>query len=114
MSMNILIEGLRQVQVIKTGKISEQRIQFDALQTPTKTTRDIINSSGNSAAVYKEWVLSTSEDQIVEVFAEDDLWEERDPIGTKIENFGKSHVAEFEEWLKMCEEEGFDVSFHMI
>jgi len=111
--MNILIEAQRQVQVLKTGKIIEQRIQFPAWQTPTTITQDIICSQ-HPASVFKGWVLSISEDQTVDVFAEDDDWEEGEPIGTKIENFGKEHVAEFDDWLKMCEEEGFEVSFSMI
>ena len=113
MSMNIMIEGRRQVQVINTGKISEQRIIFNVWQTPTSITKEIIISRF-PASVYKDWVLSISEDKTVEVFAEDDYYEERDPISTKIENFGKEHVAEFEDWLKMCESEGYDVSFHML
>lgn len=113
MSMNILIEATRQVQVVKTGKITEQRIRFDAWQTPTTITQDIICSQ-HPASVYKGWVLSSSQDHTVAVFAEEDIWEEGEPIGTKIENFGKDHVAEFEEWLRWCEAEGFEVSFHMI
>ena len=113
MSMNILIEATREVQVVKTGKISEQCITFDAWQTPTTITQDIICSQ-HPASVYKAWVLSISEDQTVELFDEDDIWEEGDPIGVKVVNFGKEHVAEFEDWLKMCESEGFEVSFSMI
>lgn len=113
MSMNILIEAWRQVQVVKTGKISDQRIRFDALQTPTTITMDIIRSQ-HPASIYKGWVLTGSEDQAVAVFDEDDIFEEGDPIGVKVVNFGKEHVAEFNTWLKMCESEGFEVSFHMI
>ena len=111
--MNILIDAQRQVQVIKTGKIIEQRIRFDAWETPTQVTMQILNSK-DPASVFKDWVLTACEDHTVAVFAEDDVWEEGEPIGTKIENFGKEHVAEFESWLKMCEEEGFEVSFSMI
>ena len=113
MSMNIFIEATRQVQVIKTGRITEQSMQFPAWQTPTTITQDIIHSQ-HPASVYKGWVLTVSEDHTVAVFAEDDIWEDGEPIGTKVVNDGKDHVAEFEEWLTMCEAEGFEVSFHMI
>jgi hypothetical protein len=113
MSMNILIEARRQVQVVKTGKISEQCIQFDAWQTRTQVTMQILNST-DPVSEFKDWVLSISEDRTVAVFAEDDDWNEGEPIGTKIENLGKEHVAEFDDWLKMCKAEGYEVSFHMI
>jgi hypothetical protein len=113
MSMNILIEARRQVQVLKTGKISEQRITFDTWQTRTQVTMQILNST-DPASVFKDWVLSISEDHTVAVFAEDDIWEEGDPIGTKVVSPGKEAEAEFDDWLKMCEEEGYEVSFSMI
>jgi hypothetical protein len=113
MSMNILIEAQRQVQVLKTGAIREQSIRFDALQTPTTITQDILISR-HPASVYKAWVLTQGEDETVAVFAEDDIWEEGEPIGTTIYNVAKEHVAGFNDWLKMCEEEGFEVSFSMI
>ena len=111
--MNILIEARRQVQVVKTGKTSEQCITFDAWQTPTTITHDIVLSQ-HPASVYKAWVNVYAEDETVDVFAEDDPFEERDPIGTETFNASKEHVAEFDNWLKMCEEEGYEVSFHMI
>jgi len=113
MSMNILIQATQQVQVIKTGKIRERRIQFSAWQTPTKITWDIVNSS-KPADVYKDWILANTEDQTEAVFAETDIWEDGEPIGTKVVNLGKEHVAEFDDWLKMCEEEGFEVSFRVV
>lgn len=113
MSMNILIEATREVQVIKTGEITEQSIQFPAWQTPTTITQGIIHSQ-HPAAVYRAWVLTACEDYLEDVFAEDDLWEEGEPIGTKTVSPGKEHVAEFDDWLKWCETEGYEVEFHMI
>ena len=113
MSMNILIEARRQVQVVKTGRISEQCIRFDAWQTPTYVTQAIVISN-RPASVYKAWVNVYAEDETVDVFAEDDPFGERDPIGTETFNASKEHVAEFDDWLKMCEAEGYEVSFHMI
>ena len=48
------------------------------------------------------------------MFAEDDLFEEGEPIGTKVFNAGKEHVEEFRAWIKDVEEEGFTVKFEMI
>lgn len=113
MSMNIFIEATRQVQVIKTGQITEQSIKWPAWQTPTSVTHDILNSA-DPADSYKAWVLTACEDYTVAVFAEDDIWEDGEPIGTKVVSPSKEHVAEFDDWLKMCEAEGYEVKFHMI
>jgi hypothetical protein len=112
MSMNIYIRASREVRVVSTGKLAVQNIGFSAWQTPTTITQDIVISN-YPASVYKAWVLSQGEDQVVQVFAEDDPWEERDPIGTEIYNVGKEHVARFEEWLEMCSQEGYEVHYEM-
>ena len=113
MSMNILIKGTREVRVISTGKLAVQSIEFSALQTPTTITLDIL-ASNHPASIYKAWVLSFSEDETVDVFAEDDLWNEGEPIGTETFNVGKEHVAEFDNWLKMCFQEGYNVHYEMV
>ena len=113
MSMNILIKATRQIQVIKTGRIEEQSIRFPAWQTPTQVTMEILKSVVPTDA-YRAWVMSTSEDYTVAVFAEDDIWEDGEPIGTKTCNDGKIQAEVFDLWLKMCDEEGFEVSYGLI
>ena len=113
MSMNILIRASREVRVVSTGKLSTQSIEFPAWQTPTDVTQDIVISN-HPASIYKAWVLSVSEDETVDVFAEGDPFEERDPIGVETYNAGKEHVARFEGWLEMCFQEGYDVHYEMV
>jgi hypothetical protein len=113
MSMNIFIQATRKIQVIKTGRITEQSMNFSAWQTPTQVTMQILNST-DPAAEYRAWAQAASEDYTVAVFAEDDVWEEGEPIGTKTCNDGLQHANEFEQWLRMCEDEGYEVKFHMI
>lgn len=109
MSTNIHFIAHREVKVIKTNRVSTQQIQFDEFQTPTRVTHEIM-ASADRAQAYKEWVLrECSHDEVFDVFAEDDIWEEREPVGKTIYNAGKEHIEKFEEWLKMCEEEGFEV-----
>lgn len=109
MSTNIHFIAHREVKVIKTGRVSVQEIQFDEFQTPTRVTHEIMASEDRPQA-YKDWVLrECSIDEEFDVFAEDDIWEEREPVGKQIFNAGKEHIEKFDEWLKMCEEEGFEV-----
>lgn len=100
MSMNILITANREIKVIKTGKTTWQSIKFNAWQTPTSVTYDILNSS-NPIEAYKNFILAESDKMDIDesIFDKDDhLY----------------HIELFEEWLNMCEEEGFTVEFEMI
>jgi hypothetical protein len=98
----------REIIVVKTGQKRIQRINFDDVwQTPTIVTRELM--AGDPVQGYKDWILSRGRDEMVAVYAEDDYFEERAPVGTRIYNAAKEHVAEFEAWLEMCEEEGYTV-----
>ena len=108
MSINIHFIATREVKVIKTGKINTQEISFNEWQTPSDVTRKIM-ASANPVQAYKDWILSVSNDRIVNIFAEDDIFEERGPIGKEVFNAGKEHIEKFDEWLQMCAEEDFDV-----
>lgn len=110
MSTNIHFIATREVQVIKTGKINTQEIKFNEWQTPSDVTRKIM-ASADPVQAYKDWILTEcSIDVETDVFDEDDIiFQDRDPIGKEVFNAGKEHVAEFEQWLNMCSEEGFEV-----
>jgi hypothetical protein len=109
MSTNMHFAAEREVLVVKTGRTATQRINFDRTwQTPTRVTNEIM--AGDPIQGYKDWVLREhSRDQILDVYAEDDYFEERGPIGTRVYNAAVEHVAEFEAWLEMCEAEGYTV-----
>jgi hypothetical protein len=117
MSMNIMITATRKVTYKKkngkrTGGI--QTLNFDALQTPTQITYDIL-ASKDPAQTYIDWVLrDCSCDEILPVFAEDDLFEKGEPVGTVVWNHGKEHVEEFRDWVNSVEEEGYTLKFEMI
>lgn len=109
MSTNIHFSASREIKVIKTGKIETQTIYFDEWQTPTRVTREIMESA-NPMQAYKDWILrECSRDEEILIYADDDIWNEHEPIGKEIYNDGKDHVARFEEWLAMCETEGYTV-----
>ena len=110
MSTNIHISAEREVQVIKTGKISKQKIYFSEWQTPTDVTYKIM-AAEDKVQAYKDWVLSISEDVEQPVYADDDIFQEDEPIGTETYNSGKEHVVELDAWLKDALEEGYDIEF---
>lgn len=109
MSTNIHFAAEREIIVVKTGQRRTQRIDFDRVwQTPTRVTYEIM--AGDPIQGYKDHILNErSRDEILDVYAEDDYFEERGPVGTRVYNAGKEHVAEFEAWLEMCEAEGYTV-----
>jgi hypothetical protein len=108
MSMNINITATREIQVVKTGKVDQQSIRFDCWQTPTKHSYDIANSD-DSIQAYKEWVRVEREPYEVDQYAEDDIWNEREPIGKAIYNPAQEHIEELDCWLKQVEAEGYVV-----
>lgn len=115
MSMNIHIKAVRHVQVLSTRKIVEQSIAFNAWQTPTSVTEDIL-ASLNPSETYKNWIRqeSVNMDILGNIFDDEDILEEGEPIGTRIYNPGLDHLEMFDTWLKMCADEGFTVKFEMV
>lgn len=117
MSMNIMITATRKITFKKkNGKRSGdiQTVKFNEWQTPTKITKEIL-ASKDPAHAYINWVLTEcSHDIETPVFAEDDIFENGEPIYTEIFNPGKAHVEEFCAWIANVEENGFTVKFDMI
>lgn len=107
MSTNIHIYGRRSIIVVKTQRIDEQEIKFSAWHTSTAETHNIM-SHDDKVQTYKDYIMSRAYDQYVDVYAEDDIFGEN-PIDTAILNDGKDHIKQLEEWLDMCEKEGYDV-----
>lgn len=113
MSTNIHIYAERDIFVPKINRTAVQTIKFEQVwQTSTLDTRMIMESSDKIQA-YKDWVMSRScsVDREEPVYAKDDYFQEREPVGVKIVNEGKVHIDVFELWLMMCSEEGYDVYF---
>lgn len=113
MSTNIHIYAERDIFVLKTKRNDVQTIEFERTwQTPTIDTQKIMESSDKIQA-YKDWVMTRkcSVGREQPVYADDDYFQEREPIGVEIVNEGKDHIHDFEEWLEMCSEYGYDVYF---
>ena len=117
MSMNILIFAERKITFKKkNGKRGSeiQTTRFNELQTPTEITKQIL-ASNDPSQTYIDWVLrDCSHDNLEPVFAEDDIFQEGQPIATNVWNAGKWHVEQFRAWIKDVEDNGFTVKFEMI
>lgn len=116
MSMNVYIYATRKAWTKnKAGKkvTFEDIVKFNAVQTPTSATHEILNSA-NPEAAYCKWVLAHFEDQIEDVFADDDLFCERAPVGKQVFNYGREHVKRFNQWKSEVDEQGYTIKFEMI
>ena len=112
MSRNTRIHAHRMIQVIKTGALDTQSTEFDAWQTPTTATWHILTPVDTAARLqaYRDWVLSVCQDETENVYAEDDLFQEGEPVSTVIVNHGRDHIARLDEWLALLEHTGWEVS----
>lgn len=108
MSDNVKIFAEREVVARKTGKASVQTIHFDCIQTPTSVSY-YIRDHHDPLQAYKDYVLEISEDEVVDIYAADDFFKERDPIRKITVNFGKDHILKLDKFLTDCEQEGYDV-----
>ena len=109
MSTNIHFIAEREIIVKRTGKVDVQTQNLHVLQTRTPDTYKIINSADPKLA-YIEYVLTEFDhDEQEPVYAEDDVFCERDPVGFKTFNAGKDHVAEFLQIIEQLEAEGYEI-----
>ena len=111
MSTNLHICARREITVNRTGKVETQEQFVDVWQTPTDVTYKIMAHDTVEARIeaYKAWVLSVSEDQTLNVYAEDDLFHEREPVARKTINMGREECEELDENLAQLREQGYDI-----
>ena len=108
--MNIHFVATREIQVIKTGQKETQEGQFKGVwQTPTPVTRQLM-AQADPILAYRNWILEINEDYQVDIYAEDDIFREREPVGTETRNNGDDHCAEFDAWITSMIEQGYDIT----
>ena len=109
MSINIHFEATRDIVVVKTGATEIQSERFrEVCQTPSKVTDKILKSADPFQA-YRDWVLENQEDQSEPMYADDDVFHTGPIVGYETFNYGKEHIKDFDGWLKMMEEGGYEV-----
>jgi len=110
MSTNIHFLATREIQVIRTGQRETQEQYFEGVwQTPTPVTRQLM-AQADPVLAYRDWILEINEDYQVDVYAEDDMFREREPVGTETRNNGDDHCAEFDAWVESRREQGYDIT----
>ena len=110
MSTNIHIIASRSVMVVESGKVCKQHIKFETYQTPTVVTRKIMDASDKVGA-YKDWVMSISENEDVNVYSSYDILEEGSPIGTEVYNAGKDHLTRLDMWIEGAVKDCYNIEF---
>ena len=110
MSTNLHIYAERDVVVVKTGAKQVQQVSCRfTWQTPTEVTKEIMLAKDKKQA-YIDWVLSISKDEIINTYAEEDVFCDN-PVGTEVYNTGKEHVSELITWCNLMEKEGYNIKF---
>jgi len=116
MSMNVYITAERKITFEKKdGKLNSgiQTEKFGVVQTPTDVTYEIV-AKDDPIQAYKEYVKSLSNPETKPVFANDDIFGERDPIGETTWDWTEDHLKEFDEWLDRMDEGGYTVEVDVI
>jgi hypothetical protein len=106
--MNIHIAAEREIFIPKTGKTDKQRIYFDCWQTPTIVTREILQNE-NPIVAYIQWVSDNSNDETIDCYADNDLFNEGDIVAVEIINRGREHIKELQVWIIDSESCGYTI-----
>ena len=109
MSTNIHLRAVREILVPKTGKKETQTQKISVWQTPTEVSYQI-EKSDDPIAAYKEWVVSVSNDEVLDIYDPDDYFQERKPIGKHVMNEGKEHIERLEQEISQLQSEGFEIT----
>ena len=115
MSMNIHIYAKREVIVTATGEKDFQWKRFDAWQTPTNVSYAIANSD-NPVESYIGWVKSIGKGLIreVPVYAEDDIFGERNPLRYETCDPAQEHIDDLNEWIDHVKSQHYEVILEVL
>jgi hypothetical protein len=110
MSTNLHLYAKREILIVKTGKLDTQSIHYDLYQTPTKVTEKCLKSE-NILQTYFDYVMSISKDEVEDVYAEDDVFSEKSPIGKKIVNYSVDHIKSLNDFILDITSNGYEIEF---
>ena len=116
MSMNVRIFAKRVIySETKHGKQQIiQAVDFQAQQTPSDVTYQIVESD-DPKQVYSDWIrwmqYTNPTVHYNPIFAPDDVFGEREPIGYEEYNWAEDHINELNRWCEEVEDDGYTVKF---
>ena len=90
-----------------------QRTKFNAIQTPTNVTYEIVDST-DPAQAYIDYVKACSKPVKEPIYADGDIFGERDPIGFRDYDWTVEHIEEFRQWRESVERDSYTVKFEII
>ena len=93
--------------------IDVQSDRFNAIQTPTLVTYEIVRSE-NPVEAYIEYVKSRSNVEKIPVYAPDDIFGEKEPVGFKDYDWSIGHVEGFKAWIAEMKLQGYTIKFEVI
>ena len=112
MSINIHIIGTRRITYANgkgSQKTGEQEIQFPCWQTPSDVSRSIM-ANCSPIAGYQAWVRSRARVEKIGIYHDHNTFCEGPVIGYDIFCAADEHLEQLNDWLKMCDEEGYKVT----
>ena len=112
MSMNIHIVSKIDT-LLASGEIRIIQEDFGLWQTPTKITKQILESR-NRFNEYERWVMNITESEILPIYAQYDPFGDSEPIGTKEVHVGEEHIKELRKWIKDHSDEEWIIEWFMI
>jgi len=108
MSINIHFIAEREIYVPSINKYDLQIEHIDVWQTPTDVSRDI-HKAKDVVQAYFNWVLSVSEEIEKPVYADDDIFCEKEPIKYEKYHPGKEHIEELKDEFDVLKKEGYKI-----
>jgi rubrerythrin len=113
MSTNLHINAHRKITIQSTGKEDVQHISRVLWQTPSSVSRVIRESTRDTLEMYKEYVMSVSQERTELVYHEDDWMREGEPVGTQKYHAGKDECTEVDLWVAQAKEQGYEIEFYV-
>ena len=113
MSMNIYITAVRNVTAKnKKGDIvhDKQVKKFEAIQTPSDVSYQIQDSE-NPKQTYIDFINNWRE---YPIYADDDLFGEKEPIGIEQLSWTEEHINQFINWIEEYEEQGYTINYDVM
>jgi hypothetical protein len=108
MSMNLHLVAT----IEATSKVGKHTIRdpFDLFQTPTEATDEILSHEDVMTAYLAWGEKNCNFDYTLPVYAPEDIFQQKAPVGSEIHNAWKEHLQELAQWLE--EHKGWDLEWY--